>query len=216
MQRLLIKPQFVLLLSEITFLCELAPNAPETELSGLEKRQIGNIYYKYFGSLPISKELIENEMKDKWPDGVRKKTHECQRALLSMLHHINNDIPIGLPLEQKTMLDLKWLHFLLSHASLNYITIIVMTTDVATDVPVSAVPVPANVTIQMNGKKFEVAPGLFTPFQLLKMYNEKYIPIETVSAFAVSYKGELMDIKYDQHFKAVDAGWQLTFTPPAE
>jgi hypothetical protein len=213
MKKLSIKPQFVLLISEITFLCGLAPNAPETELSGLDKRQLGNIYYKYFGSLPISKTLIENEMKEKWPGGERKKNHECQRAILNILHKINSAMPNNAELipVQENKMDLSWLHYILTQATINDITIIALTTDVVTEVPVVS-----NVGVTINGKKFEVAPGNYTPLQLLEMYNEKYVPVDPVQSFMVTCKGAPHEVKMDGLISVRETGYALTFTAPAE
>lgn len=210
MKKLLLKPNFVLLLAEITLLCELKPNAPETELTSVEKRNVGNIYYKYFGSLPISKFLMDNEYAIKWPDNSRKKTHECQRAILGVLHKINAYFPVEGELipRPETPLDLTWVMDFLNRATANDIAILQMVTDVVNVVPVIHTPA----TIHINGKRFVVSAGSMSLTKLLEIYNEKYVPIDATLVTGLSWqKGDGKgDMELDAEVNVAESGWYFT------
>lgn len=158
MKKLIVKPQFMLLLSEITFLGNLAPNGTATELTGVDKRTIGNIYYKYFGSLEISETLIANEMKEKWPGGERLKTHEAQRRILDVLHKVNNlqpqpDLLIPNP---GVVMDLSFLHAMLTQATWSELIILPLVTEVITQVPIVEA---THVAVTVNARLVEFPKG---------------------------------------------------------
>lgn len=145
-----------MLQQEIEFLCSLKKNSPEVELTGGEKRQVGNIYYKYFGSMPISDKLIANELANKWPGGERKKAHECQRCILESLQIINAIAPAdGQLILPKVTLDLTYVMGVLRDALPNNIILLEMCTWVAMEVPVAS----KDVEFAINGRPFSLEAG---------------------------------------------------------
>lgn len=210
MKKLQLLPQFAMLLSEIEFLCGLKPNLPDTELTGVEKRTLGNIYYKYFGTHP---ELIETEAKIKFPGGEKKKVHECQRAILAILHEINNAAPKnGELLPSNIVMDLSWVMGMLKSAPANFIAILTMATEVSTEVPVIEA---THVAVTVNGRATDLNKGQavrYSDLFAIAYPGKDVVPGLTCTwssgndGGSLIYDGEGVEAKAGMHFNIISTG----------
>lgn len=99
--------------AEKNFLNSLPKNEPSAKITGTDARQIGQIYYKYFGSTDLSK-LQQKE--GTWDGGERVKTMEAQRMILEDLLKFQSgeDVDMGLlltSLQNSTLTRLRLLGY---------------------------------------------------------------------------------------------------------
>jgi len=83
-----IRPEFIMLQSDIKSYNELPDNMPDIKLKESQKTLVSHLYRKYVGGKITrgwGQELFEVEMKEKWPSGPRMKTHEAKRIILNNL-----------------------------------------------------------------------------------------------------------------------------------